>query len=63
MGHVFCRRLADGDRGSASGTARRFSSIHIIYKDKDGNQQTVRAQEGDNLLDLAHANNIELEGA
>lgn len=41
----------------------RRSSCRITYKDKDGNEQTVKAKEGDNLLDLAHANDIDLEGA
>ena len=35
----------------------------MIYKDSNGNSQRTKGKEGDNLLDLAHANDIELEGA
>ena len=33
------------------------------YITPEGERVTVVGAEGDNLLDLAHANNVELEGA
>lgn len=40
-----------------------MDTCSIIFKDKDGNKQKVAARIGDNLLDIAHKNEIELEGA
>ena len=33
------------------------------YVDADGDEEVVTAEEGDTLLDIAHDNDIELEGA
>eukprot|EP00047_Mylnosiga_fluctuans_P020096 m.88797 g.88797 ORF g.88797 m.88797 type:complete len:131 (-) comp8384_c0_seq1:150-542(-) len=49
---------------ASSGVFRQVRSVYkVTYKDTKGNQQVVIGKEGDNLLDLAHENNIELEGA
>lgn len=34
----------------------------IIYRDPDGGEHPVEAEIGKNLLEVAHDNNIELEG-
>lgn len=38
-------------------------TVPIIYVNPEGEEQEVQAEIGMNLLDVAHANNIELEGA
>ncbi len=38
-------------------------SIAVTFLTKDGHEQTVRAPLGQSLLEVAHANDIELEGA
>ena len=37
--------------------------VHVTYVTPDGEHVDVTGSEGENLLKLAHANNIELEGA
>lgn len=37
--------------------------ISVIFVDKDGKDQEVRAPLGKNLLEVAHDNEIDLEGA
>jgi ferredoxin len=37
--------------------------VNITYIEADGTEKTVDAEIGKNLLDVAHENNIELEGA
>ncbi|KIW18062.1 hypothetical protein PV08_02349 [Exophiala spinifera] len=37
--------------------------LHITIIDKDGEKHTFEVAEGDNLLDIAQANDIEMEGA
>mmetsp|Transcript_17825 Transcript_17825/g.27059 ORF Transcript_17825/g.27059 Transcript_17825/m.27059 type:complete len:163 (-) Transcript_17825:125-613(-) len=47
-------------------TTRAFSSketVTITYCDPDGTEHPVEAEIGKHLLDVAHDNNIELEGA
>ncbi|KAL7478008.1 hypothetical protein ACHAW6_003794 [Cyclotella cf. meneghiniana] len=47
-------------------SARQFSSeetVTITYVDPNGEEHPVEAKVGQHLLDVAHANNIELEGA
>ena len=34
----------------------------VTFVDKDGSELKIAAKEGDNLLDLAQANDIDLEG-
>lgn len=37
--------------------------VKITYVEADGNEIVVDAQVGQNLLEVAHENNVELEGA
>lgn len=37
--------------------------VNITYIEADGSEKRVDAQVGMNLMDVAHENNIELEGA
>ena len=37
-------------------------TIPIIFVEPDGNEKEVQAELGKNLLQVAHENNIELEG-
>ncbi|KAJ3184078.1 hypothetical protein HDU85_001929 [Gaertneriomyces sp. JEL0708] len=39
------------------------AGLQVNYVTPDGDTITVYANEGDNILDIAHANDIELEGA
>jgi hypothetical protein len=36
--------------------------LHITFIDKDGEEQTFEVATGDNLLDIAQANDVEMEG-
>ncbi|RMZ75180.1 hypothetical protein DV738_g5604, partial [Chaetothyriales sp. CBS 135597] len=36
---------------------------HITFVDKDGDEHTFTVADGDNLLDIAQANDLEMEGA
>lgn len=37
--------------------------LHVTFIDKDGEKHTFEVATGDNLLDIAQANDIEMEGA
>lgn len=37
--------------------------LHVTFIDKDGQSYTFEVSEGDNLLDIAQANDLEMEGA
>ncbi|KAJ9500028.1 mitochondrial matrix iron-sulfur protein [Exophiala xenobiotica] len=37
--------------------------LHVTFIDKDGDKHTFEVAKGDNLLDIAQANDIEMEGA
>lgn len=37
--------------------------LHITFITKDGEQKTFEVAEGDNLLDIAQANHLDMEGA
>jgi ferredoxin len=37
--------------------------LHITFITKDGSQQTFEVAEGDNILDIAQAHNLDMEGA
>jgi ferredoxin len=39
------------------------NTVKITYVEGDGTETTVDAEIGKNLMDVAHDNNIELEGA
>ncbi|KAI5288789.1 mitochondrial matrix iron-sulfur protein [Ascosphaera acerosa] len=41
----------------------RNASLHISFIDKDGEKYDFTVAEGDNLLDIAQANDLEMEGA
>eukprot|EP00123_Amoebidium_parasiticum_P011920 comp20989_c0_seq1/m.28130 comp20989_c0_seq1/g.28130 ORF comp20989_c0_seq1/g.28130 comp20989_c0_seq1/m.28130 type:complete len:161 (-) comp20989_c0_seq1:105-587(-) len=55
----------------AMGVQRWFSStaqrngekVHITFVDEDGDRHPVEANEGETVLDVAHANDVDLEGA
>jgi hypothetical protein len=36
--------------------------LHITFVDKDGERHTFEVAEGDNLLDIAQSNDLEMEG-
>jgi hypothetical protein len=36
--------------------------VNVIYIDKDGKKHPVRGKVGDNLMYLAHKNEVEMEG-
>lgn len=36
--------------------------INVTFVDKDGNEVKLQVAEGDNLLDIAQANDLEMEG-
>ena len=36
--------------------------LRITFVEKDGHQNTFEVSEGDNLLDIAQANDLEMEG-
>ena len=42
---------------------RLAETVAITYVEADGTEKEVQAEIGKNLLDVAHENNIELEGA
>lgn len=42
---------------------RLAETVPITYIETDGTERTVDAEIGKNLLDVAHDNNVELEGA
>eukprot|EP00889_Picochlorum_renovo_P002876 jgi/Picre1/29906/NNA_005287.t1 len=49
---------------SIAASEDKKSTIHVTFKDeKDGSVVTVEAPLGENLLEVAHSNEIDLEGA
>ncbi|KAG7380522.1 Adrenodoxin, mitochondrial [Phytophthora pseudosyringae] len=44
-------------------TGRLFSQVAFTFLDGEGERTTVSAAEGQTLLDVAHENDVELEGA
>lgn len=53
-----CRPLNQEERTKANG-----SRLHITFIDKEGEEYKFAVSEGDNLLDIAQANDLEMEGA
>jgi len=49
--------------GSGGSDADSEETISVVFVDKDGNDQEVRAPLGKNLLEVAHDNEVDLEGA
>lgn len=50
----------------AAAESRRLTSwtrLHVKFIDKDGQEYDFEVSEGDNLLDIAQANDLEMEGA
>jgi hypothetical protein len=43
-------------------TWKVYHSVHITYIEPDGTERVAEAKIGENLMDVAHQNNIELEG-
>lgn len=41
----------------------KSKAVEITYVEPNGDERVVQAEVGKNLLDIAHDNNIELEGA
>lgn len=39
-----------------------LSRLKVTFIDKDGDEQSFEVSKGDNLLDIAQANDIEMEG-
>lgn len=39
-----------------------FPRLHVTFIDKDGDEHKFEVSEGDNLLDIAQANELEMEG-
>lgn len=37
-------------------------TVRIIYVESDGKERVAEAKIGENLMDVAHENNIDLEG-
>ena len=44
-------------------SARLLSTVKITYIEADGTEKEVDAEVGKNLMEVAHDNNVELEGA
>ncbi|CAD1809655.1 2Fe-2S iron-sulfur cluster binding domain family protein [Candida parapsilosis] len=44
-------------------TPKPGEELHITFITKDGNQYTYEVAEGDNILDIAQAHNLDMEGA
>lgn len=40
----------------------RMYRLHVTFIDKDGKKHTYEVSEGDNLLDIAQENDLEMEG-
>ncbi|KAF5832066.1 2Fe-2S ferredoxin-type domain-containing protein [Dunaliella salina] len=49
--------------GSGGSDADSEETISVVFVDKDGKDQEVRAPLGKNLLEVAHENEVDLEGA
>ena len=39
-----------------------IARLHVTFIDKEGEKHTLEVAKGDNLLDIAQANDIEMEG-
>ncbi|KAH7474096.1 hypothetical protein KRP22_005210 [Phytophthora ramorum] len=48
---------------SIAPSGRRFSQVTFTFVDGEGEHTSVTADEGQSLLDVAHENDVELEGA
>ena len=48
--------------GIGTGTDGKIYRLHVTFIDKDGDRHEFEVAEGDNLLDIAQANELEMEG-
>ena len=55
MPSAFCARVLDN--------LLTFCSLHMTFVQKDGSRKRVPAQVGMTVLDVAHAHDVDLEGA
>jgi hypothetical protein len=46
----------------ATAAADSPETVSIVYVEADGTEKAVEAEVGMNLMDVAHAHNVELEG-
>lgn len=56
--HQCCSREVVGKTVTDNSPTR----LHVTFIDKDGDEHTFEVSEGDNLLDIAQANDLEMEG-
>lgn len=47
----------------ASSILTRAHRLHVTFVDKEGEEHTFEVAKGDNLLDIAQANDLEMEGS
>ncbi|GBG34372.1 Adrenodoxin-like, mitochondrial [Hondaea fermentalgiana] len=50
-------------RGASMSAVRDMSTVKIVFMDAEGATETVDAEIGDSILDIAHEHDIEMEGA
>ena len=60
---LLCRLHYLSERLFSSTSANNTETVKITYIDPNGKEHIVNAEIGKNLMDTAHDNNIELEGA
>jgi hypothetical protein len=48
--------------GLIFGDPLSLGRIHVTFIDKEGDEHTFEVAKGDNLLDIAQANDLEMEG-
>ncbi|KAI9471596.1 2Fe-2S ferredoxin-type domain-containing protein [Coemansia mojavensis] len=46
-----------------SSSMRQFKEISVVFVEPDGNRVKATGEEGTNLMELAHENDVDLEGA
>ncbi|KAJ2842280.1 mitochondrial matrix iron-sulfur protein [Coemansia brasiliensis] len=46
-----------------SSSVRHFKQISVVFVEPDGNKVKATGEEGTNLMELAHENDVDLEGA
>ncbi|KAL7448006.1 hypothetical protein ACHAWC_000273, partial [Mediolabrus comicus] len=63
LNHCFPNKKRPDNRFSVIRTFASKETVTITYCDPEGGEHPVEAEIGKNLLDVAHDNNIELEGA
>ena len=48
---------------SVLGLIRKFPRLYVTFIDKEGEESKIAVSKGDNLLDIAQANDLDMEGA